>query len=387
MAFFNLFSNPNKDLIDALTHGDMALMDKALARGANAGAKDKYGMTPIEIAAYNGYTPDVFEKLIAHGANVNVQDGEVQLSPLMISAAVSPYREVINVLCENYAEIEAKDIQNNTALMWAISLASFSLRKNFPHHCPVYEIVEELIEWNADVNAVNKYGDSVFDKIDRLHQDDSPGKNQWEIDRVYNLLLSHGAKMPLTFESFIGHQLHDTKIDVDFSKALITMTLNTRKLSGQLKEQNIANDTSQLAIKDLPKHQQKIIKDALVYLRVVERENPGPGAFDFLSTFHKLLIQRPESMYQHINSCGRGPEVYLAALITSNIHEEIASGKYHYYEGSLRPEGRILRQMFISEITKLKNSNFISTQEMANKITELNKAINDVTIARRSSKR
>ena len=384
MAFFNLFSNPNKDLIDALTHGDMTLMDKALARGANAGTKDKYGMSPIQIAAYNGYTPDIFEKLIAHGANVNVQDGDVQLSPLMISAAVSPYREVINVLCENYADVGAKDIQNNTALMWAISLASFSLRKNFPNHCPVYEIVEELIEWDADVNAVNKYGDSIFDQIDRLHQDNSPGKNQWEIDRVYNLLLSHGARMPLTFDSFIGHQLHDRKIDIDFSKALVSMTLNARKLSGQLKEQNTANDTSQPAIKDLPQHQQKVIMNALEYLRVDDRENPGPGPFDFLSTFHKLLILRPASMYQHINSCGRGPEVYMAILITSTIHEEMASGKYHYPLGSLRPEGQILRQMFVHEITKLKNSNFITAQEMTDKITEMNKAINDVTVARRS---
>ena len=266
MGFFNLFSNPDKDLMEALTHGDMALMDKALARGANAGTRDKHGLTPIEIAAYNGYTPDVFEKLIAHGANVNTQSNEAKLSPLMISAAVSPYRDVIKILCENYAEIEAHDIQANTAIMWAISFASLSLRKNFPYHCPAYEIVEELIEWDANVNAVNKYGDSVFDKIDILRQDASPGKDANEINRIYNLLCANGAKPQLTFESFIGRQIHDRQIDVDFSKALISTTMLFRKASGQMVEK-AAN-----ALQNQAEQAEKKQKQALIdYIETVRQ--------------------------------------------------------------------------------------------------------------------
>ena len=265
MGFFNLFSNPDKDLMEALTHGDMALMDKALARGANAGTRDKNGLTPIEIAAYNGYTPDVFEKLIAHGANVNTQNNEAKLSPLMISAAVSPYREVIKILCENYAELEAKDMQGNTAIMWAISFASISLRKKFHYHCPAYEIVEELIEWDANVNAVNKYGDSVYDKIDILRQDASPGKDVDEINKIYNLLCANGAKPQLTFESFIGRQIHDRQIDVDFSKALVSTTMLFRKASGQITEK--ATNTLQNQAEQAKKKQKQALIDYIETVR------------------------------------------------------------------------------------------------------------------------
>ncbi len=386
MWIFDFFNDYDQELISALTYGDMDTADRILAHRPNLGARSKKnGMTPIEIASYNGYPPDVFEKLIRYGANVNIQNGEAELSPLMISAAVSPYREVINVLCENYAETEAKDIQCNTALMWAISPASFILRKESPKHCPVYEIVEELIEWDADVNAINLCGYSVFDKISMMRQVPAPIKG--EVERVYNLLLSHGAKPPLTFEATIMRKLHDEKIDVDFSKALLATTFEARKLSGQHEKLNIANSENQPAIKDLPQHQQKVIMNALDYLRCVERENHGPGVFEFLSTFQELLVIRPASMYQQIHSCGRGPEVYMAILITSNIHAEMESGVYHYQEGPLRPEGRMLRQMFVREITKLKNSEFITAQEMTDKITELNKVIKDVTVARRSSQR
>ncbi len=239
MGIFNIFSDPNKKLFEALTVGDFQSMRDALRNGADPSRPDKYGITALNIASMNGYPPEVFEYLIAHSAAINKKEPTSQLSPLMISAACSPYREVIKILCENYAQIEDKDIQGNTPIMWAISLASFSLRRLLKNHCPVSEIVEELIEWDADINAVNKHGSSVFDKIYDLTKDRSPQIDSKEIMKVYDLLCKKGARPSLSMDSFLLSNFHNPKIDVEFSKALCTMVVHYRIKSNQITESDL----------------------------------------------------------------------------------------------------------------------------------------------------
>lgn len=234
MSLVDLLKKPTSLLYKALEIGNFSLIEKSLSKGAQANSIDHYGLTPLIIASLNGYPPEIFKLLIEHGANVNTQNPQTGLSPLMISAAVSPYREVIETLCENYANIEDRDSQGNTPLMWAISLASFSLRQRFTNHCPVSEIVQELIEWDADVNATNKNGDSAWDKIYTLRRDTSPEKDAVEVNKTYDILCKNGASPSLTIESFIRQQIHNPKIDEGFSKALITMTLVARAKSQQI---------------------------------------------------------------------------------------------------------------------------------------------------------
>lgn len=225
MGIFNFFTKKaNKNMFKALAIGDMDLLIKALKDGANINAKDEEGLSPLHYASYIGYPPDVFELFINLGADANVKDETSELTPLMISSAVSPYTKVIEILCENYADIEAKDMAGNTPLLWAIDDVSFYIRYKYTYHAPVYKIVKELIEWDADVNACNNSLVNVYDKIYRIYKKGEYAQSKY----VYKYLCEKGTAPDLKLESYLAKSIFDQQLNKQFSKGLLLVTRLSR---------------------------------------------------------------------------------------------------------------------------------------------------------------
>jgi ankyrin repeat protein len=60
-------TNWDDELLEATRYGDLIKVRIALENGANPNAEDKYGWTPLHIAAFNGHV-DVVRVLLEYGA-------------------------------------------------------------------------------------------------------------------------------------------------------------------------------------------------------------------------------------------------------------------------------------------------------------------------------
>jgi ankyrin repeat protein len=84
-----------------------------LAHGADVGAPDEFGQTPLHAAAKSGHM-DLAELLIAHGGDVGKPDksGETPLH----AAAWSGRTDLAELLISRGAEVNAKDHRGETPL-------------------------------------------------------------------------------------------------------------------------------------------------------------------------------------------------------------------------------------------------------------------------------
>ena len=114
-----------------------------LGGGADAKLANRYGLTPLSIAAGNG-SAAMIAVLLGAGADPNAADPAGE-TPLMAAARVGSV-EAAKVLLDGGAKIEAKDPAfQQTALMVAV-------RENHP------DVVQFLIDRHANVNAKTRVG-------------------------------------------------------------------------------------------------------------------------------------------------------------------------------------------------------------------------------------
>lgn len=230
MSIFDIFKkSPTKIMFEALTAGNIAVLEDSIKSGADVNAKDRCGFTPLHYASFNGYKPSVYDMLIVAGADVDIVDSTAFLTPLMLSAALSPYRDTISVLCEHNAAMETKDVQGRTALMWAVSYAGFSIREQNKNHCSVLDIVKELLEWEADINAENHFGITAWDRIFDLRKNEKIEG----IQEVFDYLQSRGAKTGSNPKLAELRLTYNPKTDLEFSKGLLTLANASRQRSKQ----------------------------------------------------------------------------------------------------------------------------------------------------------
>jgi cytohesin len=135
-------------LHQAAMRGRMEVVEFLLSQGASVNAVDSRGQTPLliaigvdagttELAMKN--TRHILGLLLAHGADVNFGEGK----RTALHKAVSRNRkDLVEVLLDYKANINAKDQYGNTPLHWAVS------QKN-------KHMVELLLERGANVNARN----------------------------------------------------------------------------------------------------------------------------------------------------------------------------------------------------------------------------------------
>ena len=150
--------------------GNIEAVKHHLATGTdvNAKKKDKFGLTPLHIAAIEGHKA-ILKLLIAKGANVNAKDDEFGSTPLH-SAVLNTHKEIVELLIAKGADVNAKDNNGVTPL---------HITAEYVHK----EIAELLIAEGADVNAQRDDGETPLD---------------WAIEfketEITDLLRKHGGK-------------------------------------------------------------------------------------------------------------------------------------------------------------------------------------------------
>jgi ankyrin repeat protein len=122
----------------AVQRDDLEAVDLLLTAGAAASAANRYGVTPLQLAAING-NPASIERLLKAGADPNgaLPEGETALMTAARSGSVA----AVKILIAHGANVNARERwKGQTALMWAA----------VENHSDVAKV---LIEAGADVNA------------------------------------------------------------------------------------------------------------------------------------------------------------------------------------------------------------------------------------------
>jgi len=180
-----------------------------IKNGADVHATSNEMATPLHISCYEG-NQDVAETLIKNGANVNAKSSE-ELTPLHI-ACLMGHKNLVKLFIENGADIHALDENGNTPLHFAsiggrIPDEDFDdeeFKEDFKaaiNPGGYKEIVTLLLENNAYINAQNIYGNTAL-HIASLTQD----------QEMIGLLIPAGASIN------IQNNDGDTPLDLAFPK-------------------------------------------------------------------------------------------------------------------------------------------------------------------------
>src|SRR5581483_1753076 len=119
----------------AVRHDDLGSADALIKAGADVKAVNRYGVTPIYLAALNG-------KLLDAGVDPNSANAGGETA-LMTAARVGKI-DAVKLLLDRGANVNARDaVHEQTALMWAV----------LENHA---DVVELLLARGADINAHTK---------------------------------------------------------------------------------------------------------------------------------------------------------------------------------------------------------------------------------------
>ena len=192
---------------DAAGSGDLEAVKKHLAAGADVNAKSDWNSSVLHDAAMNGQA-EVVELLITAGADVNAKNNS-GYTPLHESSDFSfanNAEKVMELLISAGADVNAKDnegfiplhyaaTKNAAAMLIAAGSGVNTKGQNglTPLHARAQasvEVVELLIEKDADVNALDFNGNTPLD----ITRDPNFTYNSVERERIANLLRKHGAK-------------------------------------------------------------------------------------------------------------------------------------------------------------------------------------------------
>ncbi|MCL2153952.1 MAG: ankyrin repeat domain-containing protein, partial [Oscillospiraceae bacterium] len=149
-----------KKLKDIAAVASVKEINRLIQEGADVNAFDSNRFTPLMIAAEKNTNPEVIRILIEGGADVNATFSytifgfkteyieRLGYTPWMLAVRYNPNPEVLRVLIENVADINYTDRKGFTPLVIA---AEFN--KNL-------EVLRVLIERGADVNAADEAGNT-----------------------------------------------------------------------------------------------------------------------------------------------------------------------------------------------------------------------------------
>ncbi|XP_044740048.1 serine/threonine-protein phosphatase 6 regulatory ankyrin repeat subunit B-like [Chrysoperla carnea] len=173
-------------------NGDIEIMKMLLVRRANINAQNIYGQTPLHKAIEKNDRVEIIELFLKHEADVNVKDHK--------------------------ADVNVKDEDRNTPLFYAIQNPNLKITKllldnganvkddpellNIAVKRGCTEIVELLLQHNADVNATDENGyTALLSTLSDFYQDFCklrPDRDSYVNNikrKITKLLLNHGANV------------------------------------------------------------------------------------------------------------------------------------------------------------------------------------------------
>jgi len=101
-------------LLQAIFNGQMKTAQLLIRKGARQDISDESGRLPLPLAAKNGHNL-VVRDLIRNGGNPNIKTGLNEDTPLIL-ASINGHEKVVKVLIENGADIDAMNKFGDTAL-------------------------------------------------------------------------------------------------------------------------------------------------------------------------------------------------------------------------------------------------------------------------------
>jgi ankyrin repeat protein len=168
----------SKDLWDltplhmAVARSNREVVELLLTYSADVNARDINNRTPLHRAVVFGHK-DVAELLLANNADVNVKDNNGS-TPLHLAADAGE-KDVAELLLTNKADISAKDNDGNTPLHWAEHLRGWNVLRdpisvlsckevekslNLVVDTGHKDVLELLLNNKADINAKNNQGET-----------------------------------------------------------------------------------------------------------------------------------------------------------------------------------------------------------------------------------
>ena len=176
----------DKSLFEALRSSDLDQINYTLECGAEINSTDVLGCTPLLklldqscgtknrgfSSASSSYVNQMASLLIDNGANLESVDPANQQSAVHKAARISN-ADLVYMLAELEANINAQDINGSTPLMIAV------INRN-------YFLVKDLLDLNADTQLKNNKGLSAFD-IARLNQLDDIAELLLPVKKIINI--------------------------------------------------------------------------------------------------------------------------------------------------------------------------------------------------------
>lgn len=145
--------NVDLEFLSAVAMRDLNAVKKLLDQNVNINTRDERNNTALILAARGGYL-DIVSLLLDKKADVEAKYGKTKLAlesgnTALMFAAYGGQDEIVKALLANGADINAKNNFDNTALL----LAAYRGQT---------EIVKLLLENGADINAKNRSGDTAL---------------------------------------------------------------------------------------------------------------------------------------------------------------------------------------------------------------------------------
>ena len=160
-------------LLKACCKGNKDVINALLNAGANPDISDNYDLTGLHYAAYLDCNKEVLQAIIDHGADVNATNKNNHTA--LMFACNNSNEDAINMLLNAGTDPTIGDINGDTCLHAAVG-----------QNC-TKEVIEEIINHGADVNATNKNNRTAL--MIACHKGN--------ID-VMNLLLNAGANFDIS---------------------------------------------------------------------------------------------------------------------------------------------------------------------------------------------
>lgn len=140
-----VFNYETEKLFDALYVNDLETVRHQLNKGVNANVKNDTGQTPLHATQ----DPAILKVLILSGADVNSTDDDGK-TPIFNKEI-----ELIKILIEAGADIHQRSNKGNTLIIW-YSYSGY------------LEGIQYVITLGADVNVINKDGQTAYDIAERF---------------------------------------------------------------------------------------------------------------------------------------------------------------------------------------------------------------------------
>ena len=151
--------------------GNLEFIQVLIEKGALINVQDKYGLTPLHLACFNGHknvvdyllNPNLFNEsnekkrdengneIIGASVNINDYDNRSVLHAAVWRACNDDYLSIIDSLLEHKANINQPDKNGRTPVFWNV------IKGNCNNN-----IIEHLVSHNADVNVIDHFGRNLI---------------------------------------------------------------------------------------------------------------------------------------------------------------------------------------------------------------------------------